>query len=232
VRTSRHIDAELLDRLPADEPSAISSRRDLRRLNVIMGHPRMIARILGREQNFRSAYSMVDLGGGDGTFLLALASKFPPRTSTIAATIVDPRSRVADETRRDLKKIGWDISVVEVDAIDFLCSRPSFCDAIIANLFLHHLAEAPLVRLLAHVAQLTPLFIACEPRRASFPLLASRLLGVIGCNHITRHDAPASVKAGFDGKELSQLWPACDGWQIEEHSVGLFSHCFVARHAT
>jgi hypothetical protein len=225
---TRHIEAELLDRLPADEPSALSSRRDLRRLNAIMGHPRIIARILARERNV--VHSIFDLGGGDGSFLLALARKLNQRSSAVTATIVDPRSRVADETHRKLKAVGWNLSVVEADALDFLDSKPPPCDAIMANLFLHHLAEAPLVRLLSRVAQLAPLFIACEPRRGSFPLLASRLLGIIGCNHITRHDAPASVKAGFDGKELSRLWPTRGGWLLEEHSAGLFSHCFVARH--
>jgi hypothetical protein len=192
-----------------------------------MGHPRIIARILSREQNL---HSIIDLGGGDGTFLLALARNLHRRACAIAATIVDPRSRVADETRRDLMEIGWKLSVIEADAIDFLCSGPPHCDAIIANLFLHHLTESSLVRLLASIAQLTPLFIACEPRRAPFPLFASRLLGVIGCNHVTRHDAPASVKAGFEGKELSRLWPSCNGWQLEERDAGLFSHCFIARH--
>lgn len=227
---ARHIEAELLDQLPADEPSALSSRRDLRRLNAIMGHPGIIARILSRERSLRSVGSIVDLGGGDGTFLLALARKVAPRPCAIKATIVDPRCRVDEETRREMTAIGWNLSVIEADVFDFLNSRPPFFDAMIANLFLHHLAEASLARLLSHVAQLTPLFISCEPRRGSFPLLASRLLGIIGCNHITRHDAPASVKAGFEGTELSQLWPTCDGWQLEESRAGLFSHCFVARH--
>ena len=57
-------------------------------------------------------------------------------------------------------------------------------------------------------APLAPLLLATEPRRGSFPLAAARLLWAIGANDVTLHDAAASVRAGFAGKELSALWPA------------------------
>jgi hypothetical protein len=101
-------------------------------------------------------------------------------------------------------------------------------DAIVANLFLHHFKEAGLTQLFAGIARRTPLFIACEPHRARVPLLGSRMLGVIGCNDVTRHDAVVSVLAGFHGHELSQLWPAERGWTLTEHRAGLLSHFFAA----
>ena len=99
---------------------------------------------------------------------------------------------------------------------------------IIANLFLHHFDAAGLKTLLSSVAQRTRMFIACEPRRSGFALVGSRLLGVIGCNDVSRHDAVVSVRAGFDGRELSALWPAGSAWTLREHASGLFSHCFTA----
>jgi hypothetical protein len=75
----------------------------------------------------------------------------------------------------------------------------------------------------------TRLFIACEPRRSAPALAASRLVGLIGCNGVTRHDAVASVRAGFTGSELSALWPAGPGWKLHEGAAGLFSHRFMAR---
>jgi hypothetical protein len=71
-------------------------------------------------------------------------------------------------------------------------------------------------------------FVACEPRRSALALGASRLVGLIGCNEVTRYDAPISVRAGFAGRELSGLWPAGGAWQLREGARGLFSHCFVA----
>jgi hypothetical protein len=60
-------------------------------------------------------------------------------------------------------------------------------------------------------------------------LLCSRLLGAVGCNDVTRHDAVVSVRAGFSGCELSSLWTDNDNWQLTEQSAGAFSHLFIAR---
>jgi len=77
-------------------------------------------------------------------------------------------------------------------------------------------------------AQRARMFIACEPRRSGLSLVGSRLLGLIGCNDVSRHDAVVSVRAGFDGKELSALWSARRAWKLQERANGVFSHCFVA----
>ena len=66
---------------------------------------------------------------------------------------------------------------------------------------------ARLAELLRLISQRAKLFIALEPRRARWPLFCSRLLWAIGCNDVTRHDAVVSVRAGFNGKEISALWP-------------------------
>ena len=105
-------------------------------------------------------------------------------------------------------------------------------DVMLANLFLHHFPEKSLRALLRLAAARTNWFIACEPRRSLSALTASRLLGFIGCNSVTQHDAVVSVRAGFAGHELSALWPAVAGWRLSERPAGRFSHCFVAqRHA-
>ena len=102
-------------------------------------------------------------------------------------------------------------------------------NAIIANLFLHHFEDDTLARLFALAASRTTLLVACEPRRARLPLAGSHLLGVIGCNDVTRHDAVLSVRSGFIARELSALWPLDRGWSLEERRAGPFSHLFVAR---
>ena len=98
----------------------------------------------------------------------------------------------------------------------------------IANLFLHHFCEKQLRNMLSHVALKADWFAACEPRRSRVALGMSRLLGLIGCNRVTRHDAVISVRAGFLGNELSKLWPVDSGWQTTEAEAGLFSHTFAA----
>jgi len=75
-------------------------------------------------------------------------------------------------------------------------------------------------------------FVTCEPRRSAFAVLGARLVFMLGANDVSRHDALASVRAGFAGQELSTLWPRNAGWAIEERGAFPFTHLFVARHAS
>ena len=81
--------------------------------------------------------------------------------------------------------------------------------------------------LLARVASVTQVFAACEPRRGKLAWFASRMVFVLGCNDVTRHDAAVSVRAGFAAYELSALWPP--GWDTDERLAPPFSHWFLAR---
>jgi hypothetical protein len=117
-----------------------------------------------------------------------------------------------------------------MDVFDWLQRpHPEQNDVTLANLFLHHFREDDLQRLLRHAARQTGLFLACEPRRARFALGAAALLPLIGCNDVTLHDARISVRAGFAENELSDLWPADNGWRLMERQAGWFSHCFLAQ---
>ena len=101
----------------------------------------------------------------------------------------------------------------------------------IVNLFLHHFTNDDLHKLFGRLAELTGFFLACEPRRSNGALRATSLLRIIGCNDVTLHDARLSVRAGFAGGELSQLWPDHAGWHVEERRAGWVSHCFAAGRA-
>ena len=197
---SRFLEKEWLDELPAADPRAVRSRADLRRVNAIMGNARVIARNLGE------ARRIADLGGGDGSLMRAVE-----------------------------RKLGRSLEVTNVDRVaglevfDFLAAPGKPLDAIVANLFLHHLTDQDLRRLFALAAVRAPLIVACEPRRSRFALAGSHLMGLIGCNDVTRHDAVISVRAGFTGQELSAAWPAAAGWTLTERPARPFSHLFVAR---
>jgi hypothetical protein len=115
------------------------------------------------------------------------------------------------------------------DVFDWLQQPLPPADVMLANLFLHHFQNDALQKLLRLASKKTSLFIACEPRRSTPALVAARLVGLIGCNAVTRHDAVASVRAGFSGGEISALWPANEGWQLHESRAGFFSHGFVAK---
>src|SRR5204862_7799085 len=78
------------------------------------------------------------------------------------------------------------------------------------------LPDALPILLLARVQCKARLFIACEPRRSRLSWLSSCLVGLAGCNAVTRHDAKVSVRAGFKGNELSQLWNSASNWFLRD----------------
>jgi len=227
---NRRVEPELLDELPANDPRAIRSRRDLRRLNAWMGNARVIALAVLQMPGARPPRQLVDLGAGDGTFMLRLAKRLSPAWPNVEVTLVDRQDIVRAETRREFEALSWRVRSVSADVFDWLArASDAQVDLVTANLFLHHFADSALRRLMELVSGRTNCFAACEPRRYPTALCASQWLWLLGCNQVTRHDAVASVRAGFDGQELSSLWPKNRSWLFREEAVGLFSHRFVAR---
>jgi hypothetical protein len=205
----RVLEPEWLDELPHADPRALRSRRDLVRVNALMGNARIVAGELARVEGLRS---IAEIGSGDGAFM---------------------RSVLRNLERDDLEVHLVDrqpVGTITADVFEWLADDASpRVDAIVANLFLHHFDSEDVARMFTLIASRARAFIACEPRRSAIALTGSRLLGLVGCNDVTRHDAVVSVRAGFADGELASLWPRGEGWTCEERARGLFSHSFVAR---
>jgi hypothetical protein len=222
----RIVKPELLDTLPPDDPRAIRSRRDLRRINWWMRNHVIMTGAL--ESNASAAPGRItELGAGDGNFMLRLARKMAPRWPAAGVTLLDRQKNISPETVAAFARFGWRAEPVVADVFDW--SPDPADEIVIANLFLHHFEDEQLAGLLRKVSRNTRLFVAIEPYRFTLPSLAGQLLRLIGCNDVTRHDAVASIRAGFAGEEISTLWPDKTNWLLTECRAGLFSHLFVAR---
>jgi len=229
----RRVQPELLDELPANDPRAVRARGDLQRVNRVMGALSLMVRALDRSLMPQPPRRIVELGSGDGTFLLRLARKRAACWPGVRITLLDRQLLVHPETIQGFVSLGWQVDVVTADVFDWLAQPLSErIDLLLANLFIHHFSEERLSCLLEGIATRTHSFLACEPRRATLALIGSHLLGLIGCNAVTRHDAVLSVHAGFRAEELSALWPRGEDWLFHEWPAGLFSHCFLATRAT
>ena len=239
----RIIEPELLDTLPPDAPRAAGSRRDLRRLNTWMRNHAIMANALQTTANGQTPKRIVELGAGDGDFLLRVAQRVTgsgaPASGTagsgnamawneVNVTLLDRQNVVTPQTLAAFASLSWHVDVVVADIFDWL-QTPAPAEIVIANEVLHHFDDARLAGLLRVIAGHTHLFIAIEPRRAPWPLFCSRLLWAINCNSVTRHDATVSVRAGFVREELSALWPDKNNWQLTEQRASWFSHLFMAR---
>ena len=182
-----------------------------------------MARLLA---DFPAPKLLVDLGGGDGRFMLSVAKRLAKRWQGVTVLIADRQPIVRAQTCAHFAELGWRCESLTGDVFATLpLIRP---DIISANLFLHHLEGPALAQLLALAARQARGFVACEPRRSAFALLGARLVGALGANDVTRHDAVASVRAGFRGRELSDLWPMDRTWTLRERGAFPFTHAFFA----
>jgi hypothetical protein len=226
----RKVEPELLDQLPADDPRAVRSRHDLKLINALLFHTGMMAHGLIRHYGDDRPRTLIDLGAGDGTFMLGVARRLGSRWPNMNVVLLDRQNIVSGDTRAAFAALGWKVETVTADLFDFLARiGPARADVITANLFLHHFTSEQLAHLFMRAAPAARLFMACDPRRTAWVRESCRLLWALGCNEVSVHDAVASARAGFNGKELSALWPAGETWRLHEHAAGPFSHCFVAR---
>ena len=226
----RSVKPELLDELPPDDPRAVWSRRDLLRANAWMGNRGIMARALRSTCPGPGARRLVDLGTGDGRFLQGVARRLRPDWQGTSVVLLDRQNVVSPATCRGFAALGWRAAPLQADTLEWLRQPDTpACNAILANMSLHHFTEAQLADLLRGAARVARVFIAIEPRRAVRCLFFTRLIWLIGCNEVTRHDAPISVHAGFTGQEMSRLWPAGQGWSLTERRAGFFSQLFIAR---
>jgi len=226
---TRAVHPEWLDSLPPDDPSAIRSRHDLRRINNWMLQTRIMAGALAKYCR-QTPRHVLDLGTGDGAFMLQVARRLAAQWQGVTVTLLDRQNIVSAETLQRFRAIGWVVNTVVADAFDFLQrNNLAGADVITANLFLHHFPQMALARLLALIAQRTNVLVACEPRRAPLAFAASHLVWAIGCNGVSRHDAVVSVRAGFSACEISASWPESGDWELHEGPAMLFTQCFIAR---
>jgi hypothetical protein len=227
---TRNVEREWLDVLQSDDPRAIRSRNDLKRINACMLQSAIMARSLTDICRQNTPRTLLDLGSGDGTFMLRVARRLASHWQNVTVILLDRQNVVSAETLNQFRAFRWNAEPVAADVFDYLKqSSPSAVDVMTANLFLHHFPRGELTQLLALAAQRSRVLVACEPRRAAFALVASRLLWAIGCGGVARHDAEISVRAGFKGQEISAAWPEEPDWELKEQPAMLFTHCFSAQ---
>ena len=236
----RVVAAETLDGLAADDLAAMGSRRDLRRVHMVMGTRAIVAGALRRlTAGHRRAAPLrvLELGAGDGTLMLGVARVLKPHWPVVELELLDRQKLVSPATLQAYAALGWQARDRVSDVFDWVASGSEPApgqtlarwDVIVVNLFLHHFEGAPLTALLGAVAGRSHRFLACEPRRSRLALAGSHLLGLMGANAVTREDAVLSVHAGFAQGEMAALWPAGGfGWTLKDYPAGLFSHCFSA----
>src|SRR5205085_681460 len=98
----------------------VGSRRDLQRLHTWMCHRRIVARALRSVVNGQAPRGIVELGAGDGRFMLRVARQLSSRWPGACVTLVDQQETVTQETRQAFEALGWGVKCLMADVFDWI----------------------------------------------------------------------------------------------------------------
>ena len=184
---NRVLEAEILDHLDPADPRALRSRRDLRLIDGFLGNSRWMLRSLGKLR--MTAQGVVELGAGEGILCRWISGILPEITITGLDRIAPPE-RLASSVR-------WVRG-------DFMETLPAVTGSVCCGaLILHHFDTESLRKLGRELSCFSHLLFT-EPHRSPFPLAMAGLISPL-VGKVTRHDMPASIKAGFRLGELPLL---------------------------
>jgi hypothetical protein len=209
----RRINPEILDSLPADNPDAIASRRDLRLINFLMGNKRWLLSEVRRIARSHTGLQILELGAGDGS----LASKLSSLNGIARVTCID---LAPSPQSLSVANVAWIRgNVLQLDW--------PHADIVITNLFLHHFEIDALRVLLQKCHRAAPLLLACEPARRKHSLALFALLRLTGINRVTWHDGQVSIRAGFLPKEIEEIFG--NDWEVDAQETFLGAVRIAAR---
>lgn len=204
----RQVIPEILDSLSAEDPAAIRSRKDLRRLNFVMGNDRWIRSIITKHTEPASK-GILEIGAGEGDLLKTLASLGPVHGLDLL-------------TGPDDSGLTWH----QADLMD-LEELPKG-GILIANLFLHHFEDEALKKI-GSLCRPFEVLVFSEPLRSRRILNLSRCITPL-VGSVTRHDMPVSIRAGFTMGEIpDSLGLNKTDWHLEESKTALGAIRLVAR---
>jgi hypothetical protein len=198
----RVIIPEILDSLNPADPRAIRSRRDLSWIDLFLCNSRWIVRQLKKQTP--PPARIIEIGAGEGALCRKVQTSLPSATVTGLDLIQRPSNLPVS-----IRWIGG----------DFFQTLPNIdADACVGSLILHHFSDEALRDLGARLQSFRSLTF-CEPLRSRLPLFLSKLSSPF-MSEVTRHDMPASIRAGFRPGEL----PALLGLDSKKWSVRESSH--------
>src|ERR1700756_836309 len=94
---------DLLDQMAPEDPKAVTSRRDIKRINAVMLQDAVIRSAISR-CGLVSPRRVLDLGGGDGTLTLKVARRMTPQWRGVELVVLDRVDVVDSHTKREFGK--------------------------------------------------------------------------------------------------------------------------------
>src|SRR5258708_20362161 len=110
---ARVLEPEWLDELPPQDPRAVRSRADLRRVNWVMANARLLAKAL--TEGLAPGTRIVDLGSGDGSLMLGVARAL--RRPGMELMLVDRAPIASEATLAAFSELGWKAPLAPTDPL-------------------------------------------------------------------------------------------------------------------
>src|SRR5918994_7946729 len=114
----RLVEPEILDGLCEADPLAVAARRDLVRVNALMFQQAIMARLLA--DRVRSPHRILEIGAGDGVFMLGVARRLAKRWPGVELTLLDRADLVTPERSAAFAELGWQARTITADVFDWL----------------------------------------------------------------------------------------------------------------
>jgi ubiquinone/menaquinone biosynthesis C-methylase UbiE len=207
---------ELMDMPCADLEELGKDLRNLEIINRCFGGTQAVLKMMSRLACELPAFRMIDLatGYGDHPRNIARWAKDQGKSCTIIA--VD-RQRPTLEFARAATRNGERILYVQAD-VRRLPFKSRSVDLVFCSLALHHFSESDAVNVLKESRRLASQAAACiDLVRGRIAYAAVWLLTQFFLRaKMTRHDARASVRRAFTGKELKNMADLA-GWRSLWH---------------
>ncbi len=202
----REVRDELLDMLPQDHPDAEASRRDIIRINCILGSHRWWARTL--RPLVRSGDRILEIGAGLGSLADYLIERLP-----------DVEVHAMDVTPRPPQLHG-NVEWIRANALQF--DDYSGYDIIIGNFLLHQFREEELQNLGVRMQGRARVMAFSETARRKLHLYQFWLLRLLPLNPVTIHDGKLSIRSGFRDDELPRMLGLSQpSWRVHTESTWL-----------
>lgn len=202
--TGRVLVGELMDAPDVDPAQLARALAYIRSVNRWLGGTRGLLSHLTRWTrgwNPAQPIRLLDVATGSADIPLAAVAWARARGLRIEITAIDNHDSTLAQAREQVGREGA-IRLMKLDARAMLAEfGPDAFDFVHAGLFLHHLSDADALRTLAAMNTLASRGLVWNDlvRSPWAPIALEAIL--IGQPHIVRHDAHASVKAGFTRRE-------------------------------